>query len=380
STTGGNDDSPSTANPTTGNNDDDQPAGNPQSGTNSTGGSEDSANDPASSNSVDDRLDNAQPDSASTVGSNNQDESWLGDSENDNDQPRDANDTGTLVTNTDEPENSDDGDTNSTETESPLDDAENVGTDMPFSNGMPSPQDLAAIEAALNATEADLLVASNDSPEIRSRTTAEFAPPNITTSNTLSGQESTGQNSRYTLAQSSGNNTVDTLAKVSDSTDNIDFGDEAAAANPKESSGPCNDQAGATLSDGGNCCPSNKVTQLVGVYFETGKADLTEVARRELDKAANNLALCEGQSFEIAGHTDARASESYNLSLSQARAEAVRSYLIRKGVNPSQLTAKGYGETQPLNPDKSDKEALNENRRVELRPINYDAVGSDKSA
>lgn len=247
--------------------------------------------------------------------------------------------------------------------------SESEKTNIPFYDSMPSPQDLAAIESALYATEADLLVVAPDSPEISTRANAVPAPSNAATGSSNEEPRFNDQYSRYTLAQATNGSTADQLASTSSSTGDIDFTDEAAAANADNSPEGCNDQAGTISGDEKNCCPSEEVTQLEGVYFETNKADLTPESRSALDKAASNLALCEGQSFEIAGHTDARASESYNLSLSQARAEAVRSYLINKGVNPSQLAAKGYGETQPLNRNTNDEEALKENRRVELRHI-----------
>ena len=76
--------------------------------------------------------------------------------------------------------------------------------------------------------------------------------------------------------------------------------------------------------------------------------------------------------IEIAGHTDNIGSEESNMKLSQARAEAVRNYLISKGIKPERITAKGYGDTQPIayntNPDGSDNPAgRQQNRRTEAR-------------
>lgn len=127
----------------------------------------------------------------------------------------------------------------------------------------------------------------------------------------------------------------------------------------------CSNQSGA---NDNSCCPREEVTLLTGVNFETDKAELTSESSSILDQTAKNLARCGDQRFEIGGHTDARASESYNLRLSQARAEAVRSYLIDKGVKPSRLSARGYGESQPLNANMNE-EQLEKNRRVELRHL-----------
>jgi outer membrane protein OmpA-like peptidoglycan-associated protein len=71
---------------------------------------------------------------------------------------------------------------------------------------------------------------------------------------------------------------------------------------------------------------------------------------------------------EIAGHTDWTGSDAYNLKLSNARADAVMQYLISKGVKADNLTARGYGETQPIADNNTD-EGRAKNRRVELRRI-----------
>ena len=72
--------------------------------------------------------------------------------------------------------------------------------------------------------------------------------------------------------------------------------------------------------------------------------------------------------IEIGGHTDDRGSVSYNERLSQARAESVRQYLIGRNVSADQLTAKGYGASQPL-ADNDTEAGRAENRRVEFRIV-----------
>jgi OOP family OmpA-OmpF porin len=69
---------------------------------------------------------------------------------------------------------------------------------------------------------------------------------------------------------------------------------------------------------------------------------------------------------EIAGHTDSKGSDSYNQALSQRRAEAVREELVAHGINASNLTARGYGESDPV-ADNATEEGREQNRRVELR-------------
>jgi outer membrane protein OmpA-like peptidoglycan-associated protein len=67
----------------------------------------------------------------------------------------------------------------------------------------------------------------------------------------------------------------------------------------------------------------------------------------------------------IEGHTDSRGDDAFNLDLSQRRTEAVRTYLINKGVEANRLEAKGYGETKPLVTGNNEA-AWAKNRRVDF--------------
>ena len=105
---------------------------------------------------------------------------------------------------------------------------------------------------------------------------------------------------------------------------------------------------------------------LEGVHFETAKAVLTENSKTILEIVARSLADWPEVRVEIGGHTDARGSDKYNLDLSQRRAEAVRTYLIERGVAPDRLTAHGYGEAKPI-ADNGTEAGRAKNRRVELK-------------
>ena len=70
--------------------------------------------------------------------------------------------------------------------------------------------------------------------------------------------------------------------------------------------------------------------------------------------------------IEIAGHTDFKGSEQYNISLSQKRADAVKSYLVSKGVNGERIVSKGYGEKYPLATNDDELEGRELNRRTEF--------------
>ena len=102
------------------------------------------------------------------------------------------------------------------------------------------------------------------------------------------------------------------------------------------------------------------------ITFPFDSAELTPEARERLDVLAEALLddrLASGR-FEIAGHTDAVGSPSYNLQLSEQRARAAHDYLVgQRGVPPERLLPKGFGQEQLFNP--AEPEAA-ENRRVEL--------------
>jgi OOP family OmpA-OmpF porin len=104
------------------------------------------------------------------------------------------------------------------------------------------------------------------------------------------------------------------------------------------------------------------------VLFATNEATLTEESVETLDKAAASLKEWGDVKVEVAGYTDSRGTDEYNQNLSVRRADAVRTYLIGKGIPEDRLTAKGYGESNPVADNDTD-EGRTENRRVELVPM-----------
>ncbi len=106
---------------------------------------------------------------------------------------------------------------------------------------------------------------------------------------------------------------------------------------------------------------------LEDVNFDYDKSTLRPEAHATLDQAAESLKAWGDVKVEVAGHTDSRGSERYNMSLSQRRANAVRDYLIGKGIAADRLTTKAYGESQPI-ADNATDEGRSKNRRVELVP------------
>lgn len=91
----------------------------------------------------------------------------------------------------------------------------------------------------------------------------------------------------------------------------------------------------------------DKPVILPDILFDLGKWDLKEQYQDSLQGLIQRLDANKNIVIELGAHTDARASEEYNDVLSQKRAESVVEYLIKRGINPKRLVAKGYGERQP---------------------------------
>lgn len=92
-----------------------------------------------------------------------------------------------------------------------------------------------------------------------------------------------------------------------------------------------------------------KPIRLDNVYFDLDKSNIRPDAAAELDKLVVLLKENPTWNIEMASHTDSRASDAYNLQLSQRRAASTVRYLVDHGIDPKRLTAKGYGETRLVN-------------------------------
>jgi len=84
------------------------------------------------------------------------------------------------------------------------------------------------------------------------------------------------------------------------------------------------------------------------VLFEVNRADLKPGAMRNLYQLVEFLKQNPKRNVLIEGHTDSSGSDSYNLDLSQRRAESIRDFLITNGVGPERISARGYGEAYPI--------------------------------
>ena len=104
------------------------------------------------------------------------------------------------------------------------------------------------------------------------------------------------------------------------------------------------------------------------VYFDYNQAELAEDARATLDAKVPVLAANPGLRVRIAGHTDSRGSDEYNVALAQRRAVTVREYLAARGVDPSRLDIVSFGEEMPAVPGE-DEGAWAQNRRAEFEIV-----------
>jgi len=107
---------------------------------------------------------------------------------------------------------------------------------------------------------------------------------------------------------------------------------------------------------------------LEGITFETNSAQIRPESEQTLTKAVNTLRTNPQLRVEIQGHTDDVGSDRANLRLSDARANSVRDYLIQRGIDGGRMTAKGYGETDPLVPNDSN-ENRSKNRRIQFQVL-----------
>jgi len=135
----------------------------------------------------------------------------------------------------------------------------------------------------------------------------------------------------------------------------------------------CVNEAGPTSNNG---CPEitpvevAKLEELFKtVYFDSGKNTFKTETVSKLDEAAGIMNKYSTAKFSISGHTDSTGSKARNQELSDSRANAVKDYLVSKGVSSSNLTAKGFGEDMPIASNNT-RTGRSQNRRVEVKLVN----------
>lgn len=108
-----------------------------------------------------------------------------------------------------------------------------------------------------------------------------------------------------------------------------------------------------------------QVVRMNNIFFEFAKADLKNESYSELDRLVEVLKSAPSMELQISGHTDNVGSDPQNNSLSEARAKAVKAYLLGKGIKSERLKTIGYGRTKPLATNDTE-EGRQMNRRVEF--------------
>jgi peptidoglycan-associated lipoprotein len=125
----------------------------------------------------------------------------------------------------------------------------------------------------------------------------------------------------------------------------------------------------------------DKAIVLENIYYDLDKAEIRPDAAAELDKLVATLNDNQGIRIELSSHTDSRATDDYNMQLSQRRAESAVEYIISRGVSPDRLVARGYGETKLVNECSNGVECTEEehqvNRRTEFKVIEVKTLAED---
>jgi OmpA-OmpF porin, OOP family len=113
---------------------------------------------------------------------------------------------------------------------------------------------------------------------------------------------------------------------------------------------------------------ASKVTYSAEAFFDFDKSVLKPEGKAKLDDLVGKVKDINLEVIVAVGHTDATGPDGYNQKLSIARSEAVKAYLVSKGIEKSRVYTEGKGETQPVADNKT-KEGRAQNRRVEIEVV-----------
>jgi OOP family OmpA-OmpF porin len=111
-----------------------------------------------------------------------------------------------------------------------------------------------------------------------------------------------------------------------------------------------------------------KVTYAADAFFDSGKSVVKADGKAKLDDLTSKVKAINLEVIIAVGHTDSDGSDAYNQALSVKRAEAVKAYLVSKGIEKNRVYTEGKGEKQPVADNKT-KEGKTKNRRVEIEVV-----------
>lgn len=137
-----------------------------------------------------------------------------------------------------------------------------------------------------------------------------------------------------------------------------------------DKSDKCPDVVGIPANNGCPELPKEVITQITKIaskiFFESGSDKLKAGSKTQLDDLADILKKYPEANLVIEGHTDNTGDAEKNVVLSQKRCESVKNYLVSKSIDANRLSATGYGQTRPIDDNKT-AEGRAKNRRVELK-------------
>ncbi|CAM8659916.1 OmpA Outer membrane protein and related peptidoglycan-associated (lipo)proteins [Comamonadaceae bacterium] len=113
---------------------------------------------------------------------------------------------------------------------------------------------------------------------------------------------------------------------------------------------------------------ASKVTYAADAFFDFDKSVLKAEGKAKLDDLVSKVKAINLEVIIAVGHTDATGADGYNQKLSVARSEAVKAYLVSKGIEKNRVYTEGKGEKQPVADNKT-KEGRSKNRRVEIEVV-----------
>jgi OOP family OmpA-OmpF porin len=140
------------------------------------------------------------------------------------------------------------------------------------------------------------------------------------------------------------------------------------AAEPKAAPAAAPAPAPAPAPAAAPAAAATKVTYAADAFFDFDKAVVKPAGKAKLDDLISKVKAINLEVIIAVGHTDSVGSEAYNQKLSVRRAEAVKAYLVTKGIEKNRIYTEGKGEKQPVASNKT-AEGRTKNRRVEIEVV-----------